>query len=69
MKLIRAYVSLYIRKYEFLPPLSPADLIKSGGYGRCKILTVDLPTVSKQGMEFIFAKFRVGIAELRKNIK
>ena len=29
MKLIRAYVSTH-----FIPPLVPADLIKSGGYGR-----------------------------------
>ena len=69
MKLIRAYVCLYVCKYVLLPPLAPADLIKSGGYGFCKVLTVGLPTVSKQSMEFHFAKFRVGIAEPRKNKK
>ena len=64
MKLIQAYVSLYVCKYVFLPPSAPADLIESGGYGNCKILTVDLPTVSKHGMEFLFAKFW-----LIKNVK
>ena len=48
MKVIRAYVSLYLREYVFLPRLAPANLIESGGYGRCKILTVDLLAVSKQ---------------------
>ena len=66
MKLIQAYVSLYVCKYVFFPPLAPADLIESGGYGNCKILTVDLMTVSKQGTEFLFAKFWVEIAESRK---
>ena len=59
MKLIQAYVSMYVNKYVLLTTLSPADLIESGGYGRCKILTVDILTVSKQGMEFIFVKCRV----------
>ena len=54
MKLIRAYVSLYVRKYLLLPPLAPSDLIESGGYGRCNILTVVLPEVSKQVMESLF---------------
>ena len=69
MKLIREYVSLYVRKYVLLPPLAPDDIIKSSGYGRYKILTVDLLTFSKQDMGFIFAGFLVGIAELRKNKK
>ena len=69
MKLIRAYVSLYVRKYVLLPPLVPDNLIESGGYGILKILTVGLPTISKQGKEFIFAKFRVGITESRKEYK
>ena len=69
MKLIRVYVSLYVRKYVFLPPLELADLIESVGYRRCKILTVDLPMVIKQGMEFHFARFRVGIAESQVNKK
>ena len=66
MKLIRAYVILYVHKYVFLPPLAPANMIRSGAYGRFKILNVDLPTVSKQGIEFVFAEFRGGIAESRK---
>ena len=60
MKLILLYVSLYIRKYVFLPPLALADLIESGGYVRCKILTVDILTVSKQGMELPFCKVSSG---------
>ena len=57
MKLIGAYVSLYVRKYVLLPPLAPADIIKSGGYGRCKILTVNLFMVSKKGLEFVLQDF------------
>ena len=69
MKLIRAYISLYVRKSVLLSPLEPFDIIESGGYRRCKILTVDLPRVNKQGMEILFSKFRVEIAESRKNKK
>ena len=69
MKLIQAYVSLYVCKYVLLPPFALADLIESGGYSHCKILAVYLPTVSKQGVQFLFAKFRVGTAESRKNKK
>ena len=69
MKLIRAYISLYVRKSVLLSPLEPFDKIESGGYRRCKILTVDLPRVNKQGMEILFSKFRVEIAESRKNKK
>ena len=53
MKLIRAYVSLYVRKYLLLPPLLSADLLESGCYGRKNILNVGLPTVIKQGKDFL----------------
>ena len=33
MKLIRAYVSMYVRTH-FIPPFMALDLIKSGGYRR-----------------------------------
>ena len=69
MKLIRAYISLYVCNYVTLPPLATADLIKSGCYGCCKIQAVDFPTVIKQVIECIFAKFQVGMEESQKNEK
>ena len=72
MNLIQAYVRLYVRKYVFLPPLTPDDPIEYVGYECCKILIIYLPTVSKQGMEFIFAKYSSGnrgIAESRNRRK
>ena len=50
MRLIRAYVSLYVHTH-FIPPFVALDLIKSDSYRRYKTLIIVLLTVSQQGTE------------------
>ena len=57
MKLIRPHVSLYVRTH-FILPFVPADLIKSGSYGRWKTLIIGLLTVSKQVRNFFLEMSR-----------
>ena len=57
MKSIRPYVSLYVHTH-FVLPFVPADLMKSGSYGRWKTLIIGLPTVSKQVRNFFFEMSR-----------
>ena len=69
MKLIREYASQYVHTYvvSLCPTYLCAGQLDWLRRLRASLdLTRDLTTVSKQGIEFIFAKYRVGIAESRK---